>query len=389
MSLIKTIILCIACSALTSLYAAEFSIASYNCGGLSDHYDYLSAVSMQKLMQQRYLAEPENMALNDRIQQVALKIIFAADPIEKGIAQQEWDSKEYDQKIAQLIMPATEDNSPNAVWKKWRDEIITPYNIRPVVIYDAEVSQVLHDHLLDLSKQNNASLSALLDVGRAVMAERIFSNYMTFDIICLQEADYLDNAQFPGHYDVLFSETGHSINGVAWNKARFELIKNIGNIRGRAFGVKLLDKETNQTLVVVSGHLTGCNPYRVEIDPKTGSPDSARGDGELQQVLDVCEEHEADLALVGMDANVTALHPRLLILKDANYQLDAEHYLESTCSNSNLILNTRIDWIALKSRSGLKASLTNVPVLNVGLNSMQTNMSDHRPIASKVNYLIP
>ena len=59
------------------LYASEFTISSYNCGGLSDHYDYLRAASMQKIMQERHIAEPENMELIDKIQKLALKILFS------------------------------------------------------------------------------------------------------------------------------------------------------------------------------------------------------------------------------------------------------------------------------------------------------------------------
>jgi hypothetical protein len=59
------------CSVLT---ASEFTMSSYNCGGLSEHYDYLRAASMQKLMQERYIAEPENMSLNEKIQKLALKL---------------------------------------------------------------------------------------------------------------------------------------------------------------------------------------------------------------------------------------------------------------------------------------------------------------------------
>lgn len=42
---------------LHSLYATEFTVSSYNCGGLSLHYDYLRAVNMEKLMQERHIAE--------------------------------------------------------------------------------------------------------------------------------------------------------------------------------------------------------------------------------------------------------------------------------------------------------------------------------------------
>lgn len=76
------------------------------------------------------------------------------------------------------------------------------------------------------------------------------------------------------------------------------------------------------------------------------------------------------------------MHPRLNIINDAQYRLDHENYLEATCTNPYHVLNTRIDWIVING----EASITNIPVLNVSLNSIQTNMSDHKPIAAKVKY---
>lgn len=70
-----------------NLSAAEFTISSYNCGSLSGHYDYLRAAAMQKLMQERYIAEPQNMSLNENIQKIALKILFSGDAQEKQAAE--------------------------------------------------------------------------------------------------------------------------------------------------------------------------------------------------------------------------------------------------------------------------------------------------------------
>ena len=60
--------------------------------------------------------------------------------------------------------------------------------------------------------------------------------------------------------------------------------------------------------------------------------------------------------------------------------------MEPTCTNPYQVLNTRIDWIALKSPNAKAVSVTNIPVLSVGLNNIQTNISDHRPIAAKIAY---
>jgi hypothetical protein len=66
--------------------------------------------------------------------------------------------------------------------------------------------------------------------------------------------------------------------------------------------------------------------------------------------------------------------------------LDARNFLEPTCSNPYLVLNTRIDWIAVKGNRTALPSITNIPVSSVGLNSIETNISDHKPIAAKISY---
>ncbi len=326
-------------------------MCSYNCGALSNHYDYLRAVAMSKLMEERYAKEPGAMAFNEEIQKRALKARFSNEK----------------------YLP--EAPSFNLAWSRKSDEMITTYHVRPVVIYDKEVEQMLDDHLRDLCKKNGER-DELLQEARSLMAKRIFAHHLKFDILCLQEADYLDESLFPPQYEVLFSHGDHSKNGVAWNTERFELVEPLGEIE-RVFAVKLLDRQTSKSVVVLSAHLSGCNPYVM-------GADSAKGDSELRDALAFAKTLEADYFVIGMDSNVTSLHPRLGILKDANYTLDYENYLEPTCTNPYYILNTRIDWIALKLNQ--EAKITNIPVLGVGLNSLETNISDHKPIAAKIEY---
>jgi len=373
------------CLSFSLLSATELTISSYNCGGLSDHYDYLRGVGMQKLMQERHDAEPENMSVNDKIQKLALKILFSPNPQEKLAAQQEWDQKDYQKILEHLTAVPTDPNSPNASWNQKSEKLMTTYKIRPIQIFDEEVNQMLEDHLRGLTKNVEDPTLQLLDEARTIMGKRIFAHHLKYDIICLQEADYLDPSMFPDHYEVLLSEASHSINGIAYNKTRFELVENIGNILGRGFAVHLRDKESGKTILVASGHLSGCNPYRIEKDLVTGTDDSEKGDMEAQTIIDLFDQKGADLMLIGMDSNVTSLHPRLNLLKNAGYQLDYENHLEATCTSPHQILNTRIDWITLKSTMS-EAKITNIPVSNVGLNSIQTNMSDHKPIAAKVTY---
>lgn len=368
-----------------SLTSSEFTVASYNCGGLSDHYDYLRAASMQKLMQERYTAEPAQMALNENIQKLALKILFAADPQEKLLAEQEWELKDYQLLFEKITSVPKDLSSPNYLWHQKAEGMITSYKERPIVISDASLLRELHDHCMDLTRSSSFDTLPLLEV-RSLMAKRIFANHLSFDIICLQEANYLDNTLFPDNYAVQFSETPGLKSGVAWNSERFELIESLGSPENRGLVVKLRDKESGKSILVASGHITGCNPFCVELDPVTGAPDSAKGDTELQAIVDLFQNTQADLKLIGMDSNVTSLHPRLNILKKAGYQIDYENFIEATCTNPYQVLNTRIDWIAIKGTNLEKGSITNIPVLSVGLNHLQTNISDHKPIAARISY---
>lgn len=379
------VILIIICTCYCSLVTAtDFTISSYNCGGLSDHYDYLRAACMQKLMQERYIAEPGKMALNEKIQKLALKILFTKNHKERSLAQQEWNQKGYQKILKNLIAAPTGPHSPNYEWFQKANAMISSYHVRPVELFDEEVNGILEDHLKDLAKDENFSS---LTESRSIMATRIFQYDLKQDIVCLQEADYLDKSMFPEHYEVILSSTSHSKNGVAWNRGRFDLIKTIGNIKDKAFAVQLKDKETGRTILVASGHISGCNPYTVVKDPETGKSDSAKGDNELKAIVELFDAEEADIKIIGMDSNVTSLHPRLKILKSAGYHLDYENFLEPTCTNPYQVLNTRIDWITLKSGKEVSASIVNIPVLGIGLNSIRTNMSDHKPVAAKIRYL--
>ncbi|MBA3721321.1 MAG: hypothetical protein H0W88_02850 [Parachlamydiaceae bacterium] len=367
------------------LWASEFTISSYNCGGLTDHYDYLRAAAMQKIMLQRYIAEPKEMALNEKIQKVALKILFSNDSIEKLSATQEWDQKGYQRIIKNLTRAPIKLRSPNTIWFQKTNNMISSYQTRPVTINDEEVNLMLQNHINDLTNNTKPDIKDALKKTREIMAKRIFHHQLKYDIICLQEADYLDASMFPSHFEVLLSTNKHSVNGLAWNKERFEIIEVIGSIMNRAFAIQLLDNETRKKVLVASGHISGCNPYNV-IQTNSGKTDSEKGDKELKAIVDLFTKYESDLMVIGMDANVTSLHPRLRILKDSGFMLDYENYLEQTCTNPYQVLNTRIDWIAVKPKEQCDVSITNIPVSNVGLNCLQTNISDHKPVAAKIKY---
>ena len=375
----KFILQQLTCLALiTPLFSAEFTITSYNCGGLSDHYDYLRAASIQKVMQERWNKEPDLLNLNDQIQKIALKILFSEDPLEKSLAQQEWNGKNYQEQLDNLLNPTS-----FSLWKEKMDEAITSYKIRSVCINDEDIQERIQQHIDQLAppKEGNESFLDQVNKTRSIMAERIFKYYLKQDIICVQEADYIEPHHLPDHYNFASSGSLHSINGVIWNTHRFQCVEQIGDILGRAYLIKLKDLETDKVVLVASGHITGCHPYLVV------GQDSQKGDQEIQTILELMDSQEdVDLKILAMDSNVASTHPRLKILKDASYQLDSTNYLDSTCSNPNLILNTKIDWILAKPETVDNFKITNISLAEIGLNSIETNISDHKPVAAKIMY---
>lgn len=320
-------------------------------------------------MQERYNVEPELMSRFEKVQKLAAKVFFAKNA--KDAQQKLWqDNQPFWERITQSPLLA---ESPNRLWFEKSSDMLSSYQARPIVVRDVEINLMLSEHLD-------------LDVRIESMAKNIFKHQLKYDIICLQEANFLTNESLPATYQVMLADTSHSINGVAWKKERFELIGTIGNIMDKAFAVHLQDKQSGKTVLIASGHISGCNPFCSQKDPVTGIADSAKGDRELAHLIQLFDMTTADIKVIGMDSNVAATHPRLLLLKDAGYCVDAENFLEPTCTSPYQLLNTRIDWIALKSTADLKTSITNIGVLGVGLNSLETNVSDHKPIAAKIQY---
>lgn len=363
-----------------SLFAGEIKIASYNCGGLPEHYDYLRAAVMQKVMREREAAEPLEMSLNEKIQQIAAQILFAKGDA-RASALQEWEAEGYASIVEHLMQSPTDPTSPHSPWFAQTNAAISSYKTRPVTIFDEEVAENLQAYLNHFSTEIESFQEQLTRV-RQLMAAKTLAEDLPYDILCLQESNYLDSSLFPESFSLQFGQGDHLKTGIAWNKNRFELIEQQDLLNGKAFIVHLLDKESGQTFWVASAHLTGSNPYRVEIDPQTGLPDSTKGDAELQALLAFLDEQEGEAKIIGMDANVTALHPRLKLLRQADYQVDGENAWEATCTNPHFVMHTRIDWITVKAK---QAAITNLPVSNIELNSPETNISDHKPIAAQIS----
>jgi len=382
MNLKKIIILSSVC---LSYLFGDATISSYNCGGLKDHYDYLRAVAMHKVSNERYNVEPTLMAEYARIQELYLKILFSKDPKEQALLLETWKERNYEALYKELTASPKEQGSVNAKWYEFVNQVITPYNIRPVEIYDEEVNEMLYNHLLDLTKgqditlSKESSLNEWLDITRTIMAERIFKHELKYDIIALQEADYLKPTMFPEHFETYIPSQKSSVNGFAWNSKKFEFVRELAFLNKKAVIIELLDKESGDIVAIASAHLTGCNPFKDE------NGDSVTGNNELEEILQHLEGSEAAIKILAMDSNVTAKHPRMELLRDKGYSIDFNNYLEGTCTSPHQVIDTRIDWIAIKS-SKTKVGIENIPVLGVHLNSPQSNMSDHTPIAAKVSY---
>lgn len=378
--IVRSCIIALFCLAtVNTSFAVDFSISSYNCGGLSNHYDYLRAVCMQKIVKMRFDEEPKEMALLEKIQNCALKILFSDDVK----AKKEWKEGDYDSILSHLITHPYEPNSPNAKWQQLVAKTLTSYKVRPVIIHDEEINNVLLEHVKDLTRDVTAVCDdETLRSVRSIMAKRIFAQQLSYDIIALQEGNYVDRSLFPENYEVFLSKDT-SPNGIAWNKDRFELVECIGNILQRGFAVRLLERSSGKIIAVLSAHLSGCNPF-CEIQDAKGRIDSSQGDQELTTFLTALENMQADIKVIAMDSNVTATHPRLAMLKEVGFMVDYEHYLEPTCTNPWQVLDTRIDWIAVKSSEN-ELEIVNIPILSVGLHSLQTNMSDHKPIAAMIH----
>lgn len=386
----KNIIFIFTLTLLNFSYAASITVASYNCGGIRDHYDYLRAVSLQQLIQERYNKEPLILAEYARAQETKLIELFA--PIGLSHQQHILNYKVYGHVIElnHIVQHPYKENSINKKWREKSEKIITTHLIRPIVIYDHTTQDLLNRHIRDTLKANEVdethlSLNEKLDIVRSIMAEDIFANHMTYDVIALQEADYLYQELFPENYSIEFSDQTNNLNAIAWDTTKLKLVEKVDQISNRHFSLVLEHIETGKTLLVTSAHLTGCNPFEIEYNDK-GIADSLKGDDQLAQAVTQMGSIEADIKVIAMDSNVTAMHPRMRLLKNLGYMIDYTNYLYPTCTSPWQILDTRIDWIAVDNLMPLKTKIVNIPIHNVGLNSITTNISDHKPVASRIDF---
>ena len=352
----------------------EFTISSYNLGCIRDHYDYFISARMSVLMRDRYRQEPLQMALIERVQEIAARRFLGSDPITRDLAEREWDELGYQALIEKITLPPGNEGCIHQIWYDRSKAMMSDFLTFPIKIEDSRIVDTVMEQAGSLS--NQAILSE-----RQRLYQKIVGDALGTDIVCFQEADYMPVSMLPSDYASVQSNREKSINRIAWNANRFELIQNLGDIASnKGFAVVLRDKTTQKMVAIATGHLQGCNPFQKVYD-EAGKPDSAKGDQQLSAIVQALDRTGAEVQIVGIDSNVTALHPRLQILRTAGFEFDGDHFIETTCPSPYFICNTRLDWIAAKG-----ASLVNMPVMNVDLNNICTNPSDHKPIAARVHY---
>jgi exonuclease III len=426
----------------------SFTVGSYNIGGRmglnGSHYDRAAAACLGKVMSLRRGCGSEkerSVASRDletikEIQELGLKWLFAPQEVSNQ-ANQTWMQKRYSTDLRWYFKNGRATRNQDAAFLYNR--LIGPYRgeRNAFSVNDTEVREILNHN------EGNPEVSfprPRLELSEDAFCKKqlrnIFSTSLRKDIICIQEANWIDHELFVlSEYDSIFTHipsegtgaTSPPKAGIAWNNNRFKFIKVIENVAKRAIAVQLQDKRTGKTLSVASAHISGCHPFypnqlagkvakvkdqsfaTAQLGELTESKeeaqlkgdlvaesesldtveivyDSTKGDNELRDLLEKLHGVNSDMTVIGADLNTTALHPRMSLLKDFGYELDYTNHLYPTSTNPNYCLDTRIDWIAVKKGSIPSVLIENTPMEGVLLNDVTTNVSDHRPIASRVTY---
>lgn len=371
------------------------TVASFNMGGIpipttyhpdsptATSYDYIESLTSNELMRERYAAEPKQLELILKIQEVALQRCFGEGDTQRR-AERTWEAEDYQSKLEELMDPVN-----NKPWyEKNGQKLPLFWDVQKAVHSDTPIDITITDdnvrrqlsEFLDIADSQitpGSEFDEIILNKRKEIAKRIFSDELSdADIITLLE--YNDfAAESPlslDEYDVQFKSERFVTTGIAWKKERFEFVREIGRDElVRSYSVLLRDRLTNKTIAVGALHPVGCNPFLSNAGSKTG-------DETLKTALKVMETAQADLMIVGTDANVTPTHPRLGLFAEAGYKVDPSFFYP-TATNPVDFVDTKIDYIAVKG-----GEIQNLPVLSVGLNSMRTNISDHKPLKAKIRY---
>jgi len=356
----------------SSLFCESLSIMSYNCGGIEHHYDYQRAACMQKLMRQREKKEPMALAFAAFGETVQLQALFDPTcPLKYG-----------DGATSSFYHDPTQPSSFHHQWYKQASTMISHYQDPHVIIYDKEVFHNILNHCQKVMLDHNLPIKGLtfeekIGACRSIMAKDFFRRNSSYDIIALQEADdFIQNKSIPKEYEVLAASQTHSINALCFKKERFTLIRKTYIKEGQGIVAHLFDKTTQKTITIASAHLTGCNPY-------VKGPDSEKGDKQLKALISYLEKDDGNIKVIAMDSNVTAVHPRLKIVKDHHFILDYKNYIYPTCTSPYYCVDTRLDWIAVYDNKSCKR-IENRKIEHCRLNAIEENFSDHAPVGADI-----
>lgn len=372
----------------TGINKFTMKVISYNCDCLSNNYAYLRSIVLGELIKKRKEINNVNentndMIINEEIQKLALKAKFDKD--QQSLSSYEQYLKNNEKLIEQL---SSEDGSIE--WINELNKSMTLFKDRKVNvdILDNSIKQKFKNET-KINEKNKANIVSndVMKFRKINFKELFCKKLCPYDIMCLQEADYIEPSMFPKNYNGVFSKASVDKKAIVWDKNRYlcievtdELIINKKNEKENVyFAVQLIDKYFHIRLLVISGHFAGCNPYQpIYTD---GKMDSNRGDINCQQTIkfanDKSSKYSIDITIIGMDTNVTAMHPRMDIIANEDYKIDTTNW-EATSTNPVQIVDTRIDHIAMKSKySTMK--IKNIPINSVLLNDA-FNPSDHKPI---------
>ncbi len=232
-----------------------------------------------------------------------------------------------------------------------------------------------------------------LQQNRQQLLKRMFADFANSgsDLICLQEAYTITPADLPPGYAMAQDTTpgfdkrqpiGQGDTTVIYNTQRFKYVTH--NAGHKFTVVKLLDKTTKKTVSVASAHLKGCNPFTPTqvLNRRTNQMemDDIQGNKQLEEIQDTFASFQSNVNIIGMDANVTPLHPRIQGLIGNKFFFDAKKHFNPTCFVDPIyFIPTRLDYIAANCTNG-SCKITNEATTFTG-----KNPSDHTPITSIIS----
>ncbi len=244
-----------------------FTVSSYNIGGLisrgGTHYDRAMAASMAEVMRVRRLVDVEvgDMSAIEGLQGLFLKTLFSSNQQEVADAVGQRD-REYNSDLQWYFKNGRQVRNQKA--SNHLRSILGSYRGQghAFTVFSEKVRRAL---AMPLSSQRESE-----DAACKNKIKEIFRDSLHQDIICIQEANWINHEMFASSkYDSIFTTSASSESratqpsrkGIAWNRDRFAFVKPIESIEKRAIAVQLRDKINNKIVSVVSALVSGCDPF--------------------------------------------------------------------------------------------------------------------------------